>query len=512
MTNLSEQRELAQRIDSNALPWQWSHPTINFGEWTDPDGTLTATQWLDEGGAQIRLKPSPAPQEKAGEWRLEREGFRNGESVQVRQRGLIHWQHMLGTHEPAWHDPNLEFRLEPISTPEPKDFARPPYPHTLHNPDNLTPKQVGEGYRLLLPEEVDGRHRNKAEFWYSEPLNIWSTAGSSDAKDTTYRLPISVPWPIKEPKPSTPETGVQSAGDAKNIILDLLKDCHEDECAHLQLRMIRDAQAPRFEALRETHPEIYADFMKARTEPHEVLLRNRRKRVEVLTSLIEHAANTEPRAVEAGTVPTVKDLCNVYMSTSHDGLRLPRMAGISAVREAMVKATPGYKDYVTLKVHDRDEWKSRAEKAEARTAELEREVVSLRERLTTSMSREAMNVNALYSELATERTAHAKTRAELAYAQTEADELRAQLASASEWVSVETRLPTRDDTLNLLEQVLWCWEDNGMFGYSLDKWSTKIANRKHWLPIPPLPTPAPEQGVSSSQTPPNDQKDSSKTI
>ena len=73
----------------------------------------------------------------------------------------------------------------------------------------------------------------------------------------------------------------------RHIALDLLRDCFEDELAHLELRMIRDAQSPRFEALQESHPEIYADFMKARTGPHEILLRNRKKRVEVLTGLIE---------------------------------------------------------------------------------------------------------------------------------------------------------------------------------------------------------------------------------
>lgn len=75
--------------------------------------------------------------------------------------------------------------------------------------------------------------------------------------------------------------------EVKRILLDLLQDAFEDEIAHLELRMIRDAQAPRFEGLKETHPEVYEDFMKARTGPHEVLLRNRQKRVEILTELIE---------------------------------------------------------------------------------------------------------------------------------------------------------------------------------------------------------------------------------
>ena len=75
--------------------------------------------------------------------------------------------------------------------------------------------------------------------------------------------------------------------DMKTIFLSLLRDAFEDELAHLELRIIRDAQAPRFAALKETHPEIYADFMTARNGPHEVLLCNRRKRVEILTKLIE---------------------------------------------------------------------------------------------------------------------------------------------------------------------------------------------------------------------------------
>lgn len=92
-------------------------------------------------------------------------------------------------------------------------------------------------------------------------------------------------------------------------LLDLLKDCHADEEAHLQLRLIRDAQATRFEALKNSHPEIYADFIKARTGPHEVLLRNRRKRVEVITGLIENpkpSPQPEPEPAKAEWRPRFK--------------------------------------------------------------------------------------------------------------------------------------------------------------------------------------------------------------
>ena len=44
--------------------------------------------------------------------------------------------------------------------------------------------------------------------------------------------------------------------DIRYIALDLLKDCFEDEIAHLELRIIRDNQAPRFKALRESHSEF----------------------------------------------------------------------------------------------------------------------------------------------------------------------------------------------------------------------------------------------------------------
>lgn len=89
------------------------------------------------------------------------------------------------------------------------------------------------------------------------------------------------------------------------ILLDLLRDCFADEIAHLELRLIRDAQAPRFEKLKETHPEIYRDFVAARTGPHELLLANRRKRVQVLTELIE-----------AGAAGSVEVVCGMKLFTS----------------------------------------------------------------------------------------------------------------------------------------------------------------------------------------------------
>lgn len=76
--------------------------------------------------------------------------------------------------------------------------------------------------------------------------------------------------------------------DVRAVALSLLKDCFADEIAHLELRIIRDNQAPRFLALKETNPEIYDDFMKARSGPHEILLKNRRRRVKILTQFVEN--------------------------------------------------------------------------------------------------------------------------------------------------------------------------------------------------------------------------------
>lgn len=85
--------------------------------------------------------------------------------------------------------------------------------------------------------------------------------------------------------------------DIRQVALDLLKDCFADEVAHLELRIIRDDQAPRFEKLRDTHSEIYRDFMKARTGPHEVLKANREKRVKILTEIIESGRGQIGKAV-----------------------------------------------------------------------------------------------------------------------------------------------------------------------------------------------------------------------
>ena len=86
--------------------------------------------------------------------------------------------------------------------------------------------------------------------------------------------------------------------EEKEILIELLADTFDEEIHHLRLRCIRDDQAPRFAVLKESHPEITADFLKARGV-HDKLRDERRQRIRVLTELIEGAA---PAAFRVGDV------------------------------------------------------------------------------------------------------------------------------------------------------------------------------------------------------------------
>lgn len=77
----------------------------------------------------------------------------------------------------------------------------------------------------------------------------------------------------------------------KKALLLVLKKCFDDEIAHLELRLIRDEQAPRFDEVEKLDKDlggaIKNGFLQARNGPHEILLKNRRERVNLLTKLIE---------------------------------------------------------------------------------------------------------------------------------------------------------------------------------------------------------------------------------
>jgi len=73
----------------------------------------------------------------------------------------------------------------------------------------------------------------------------------------------------------------------KRELPNLLRDSYEEEWAHTELRVIRDAQKPRFEALRDKHPEIYEDFMRAHSNLHVILSEDRKRRIRTLNKIIE---------------------------------------------------------------------------------------------------------------------------------------------------------------------------------------------------------------------------------
>lgn len=75
-------------------------------------------------------------------------------------------------------------------------LATPPDGRPLHNPDNLTAEEVGVGYRLGLQDESANQPH---EFWSKIGAKwVGAIPGSFTFgfyKDSTYRLPLSVPWP-----------------------------------------------------------------------------------------------------------------------------------------------------------------------------------------------------------------------------------------------------------------------------------------------------------------------------
>lgn len=122
-------------------------------------------------------------------------------------------------------------------------LATPPDNRPLHNPDNLTAAQVGIGYRLLLPEEVDGRHKGKCRVWNG--FNAWS---SNEAVGThvrySYRLPLSVPWPTVQAKPQITEEqrkqGYEQYGFGAGITVVEKPDPYADlKAAHAAGKMIQ---------------------------------------------------------------------------------------------------------------------------------------------------------------------------------------------------------------------------------------------------------------------------------
>lgn len=88
---------------------------------------------------------------------------------------------------------------------KPASVAWPKKPSWLewHNPDNLKPEQVGEGFRLLTTKELDGRFATpkKKPIGFLQGLytsrKTWGETISWEGADPscTYRVPASTPYP-----------------------------------------------------------------------------------------------------------------------------------------------------------------------------------------------------------------------------------------------------------------------------------------------------------------------------
>lgn len=80
-----------------------------------------------------------------------------------------------------------------------RPLAFPPKPEQFdwQNPDNLTPEQVGEDYRLLIKDELEiGLGRSKDVTWVEGWLRKqWARDCAGDSYGFTYRVPISTPFP-----------------------------------------------------------------------------------------------------------------------------------------------------------------------------------------------------------------------------------------------------------------------------------------------------------------------------
>lgn len=104
------------------------------------------------------------------------------------------WWTATTSDSPAVHVLNNQ-QIRPI-------LATPPYPATLHNPDNLTAEQVGVGYRLIATDERSTKQNPAVEYWDIGRWHQVSVLTEQHCGVNTYRLPLSVPWP-EQPKPFT---------------------------------------------------------------------------------------------------------------------------------------------------------------------------------------------------------------------------------------------------------------------------------------------------------------------
>ena len=76
------------------------------------------------------------------------------------------------------------------------------------------------------------------------------------------------------------------AADIKEIALELLRDCFNDEIAYLQIKMRKDKYIPQLEHMQRTSSELFEDIFSENSEAHELIETNKAKRIELLKSII----------------------------------------------------------------------------------------------------------------------------------------------------------------------------------------------------------------------------------
>ncbi len=99
------------------------------------------------------------------------------------------------------------------ATPEPLAFPDPPHGYAFHNPENLTPEQVGisSGWRLMVEGEL---RADGTQWWNDHEFEFVPGAkhrlGDSMGMNTTYRTKA----PLPAPKPTPEEIERQEIGIA----------------------------------------------------------------------------------------------------------------------------------------------------------------------------------------------------------------------------------------------------------------------------------------------------------
>lgn len=75
-----------------------------------------------------------------------------------------------------------------------------PWPCPVHNPENLTPEQFGEGYRPLTEDEFKaGAHRESVEYYYGGGFLPKALPESPYYPGSTYRVSLAkYPWPVEK--------------------------------------------------------------------------------------------------------------------------------------------------------------------------------------------------------------------------------------------------------------------------------------------------------------------------